>query len=50
MLRLLAMFAFAFAAVFEAWKISHGSFNWMLLMLLGLLFWCISSAWDRTPW
>jgi hypothetical protein len=48
--RLAAIISFAFALIFEAWSIKHGVFGWQLFMLLGLLLWCISSAWDRTPW
>jgi hypothetical protein len=50
MVRLLAIIAFALAVIFDAWSITHGAFTWELFMLLGLLAWCISSAWDRTPW
>lgn len=50
MVRILAIAAFALAVIFNAWSFSHGAFTWQLLALLGLFFWCISSAWDRTPW
>jgi hypothetical protein len=50
MVRLFAIISFALGFIFKAWSISHGAFDWQLLMLLGLLLWCISSAWDRTPW
>jgi hypothetical protein len=49
-IRLLAIFFFALAVIFEAWSISHGAWTWHLLVLLGLLAWCLSSAWDHAPW
>ena len=50
MVRLLAIVFFALAVVFDAWSVSHGVWTWHLLALLGLLAWCISSAWDNHRW
>jgi hypothetical protein len=50
MIRLIAILAFFLAIILNAWSVKHGAITWQLLALIGLFFWCISSAWDRTPW
>lgn len=50
MVHLAAVISFALAVIFAAWHVSHGVWTPEFLGLLGLLLWCISSSWDRTPW
>lgn len=50
MVRLLAIISLALSFIFYAWSISHGRVDSMLLLVLGLLLWCISEGWDHTPW
>jgi hypothetical protein len=42
MIKLFAIISLALSLVFYAWSISHGTFTWILFLILGLLLWCIS--------
>ncbi len=50
MVRLCAIISLILSFLFYAWNISHGRIDSMLLLILGLLLWCISDRWDHTPW
>lgn len=50
MVRLLAIISLVLSFIFYAWSVSHGKVDSMLLLILGLLLWCISEGWDRAPW
>jgi hypothetical protein len=50
MLRILAIISLALSFVFDVWSITHGVWTWTPFLILGILLWCISSAWDKTPW
>ena len=47
MVHLAAIISLALAVIFDAWRISHGIWDFRLFALLGLLLWCISGRWDR---
>jgi len=49
MIRLLAIISLAFSFVFYAWSLHHDRIDSMLLLILGLLLWCISEGWDHSP-
>lgn len=42
MFRLASAAAFAIAIVFEVWGAADGTWNWVLMMLIGLLCWALS--------
>lgn len=47
MIRLLAIISLALSVIFDAWNISHGTWNYVLFLLIGLLLWCVSEKWDK---
>lgn len=49
MIRLAAIISLALSFIFKLWSISHGGWDWALMMVLGLLLWCIADH-PRVNW